>query len=154
MIILTKEGSKNTAALWLMLAILFVSFFLPLFSNSAFAETTIVICNKDISESSLDKANIIKVFLGKKTEWNDGQKIHFAVMKKSETHKAFLSQYIGKTSSQFRNYWRKRVFTGKGRAPQKMDSVETMIKFVKETSGAIGYIPANAFNDSVKKLSE
>lgn len=74
-------------------------------------------------------------------------------MKNKSIHKEFLKQYIGKTQPQFRNYWRKKVFTGKGRAPKKNDSSEAMIQFVTENSGAIGYIPKESFNDSVKNLS-
>lgn len=141
-----KTGFKNRTALWLILTIFF--------SSTAFAENIIIICNKKVAETVLDKDGVIKIFMGKKTEWQDHQKIKFVIMKKGSIHKEFLKQYIGKSSSQFRNYWRKKVFTGKGRAPKKIDSPEAMIQYVAETNGAIGYIPEGSLSADVKKLSE
>ncbi|MDM8535434.1 hypothetical protein QUF70_01635 [Desulfobacterales bacterium HSG17] len=152
--ILKKAGAEIRSELWLVLVIVFTLNYLLLFSNSVFAENIIIICNKDVSETALDKTDIIKIFLGKKTEWQDSQKINFAIMRNDSLHKAFLKQHIGKTKSQFRNYWRKKVFTGKGRAPKKLDSSELMVQFVAKTSGAVGYISEESLHSSVKKLSK
>lgn len=137
------------AAAWLM-----VLFLITASISSVFAQDVVVICNKNVSENVLNQIDINKIFLGKKTEWSNSQNIKFAIMKKEDIHKIFLKEYIGKTEAQFRTYWKKMVFTGKGRLPLSFDTPEEMIQYVAQTEGAVGYIPKDAADDSVKILLE
>jgi len=125
-------------------------FFLPY--SSALAEDSVVICNKSVADNELSKKDMEDIFLGKKTRWSDNQKITFVILKGGEAHISFLSRYVDKTESQFIMYWKKMVFTGEGRLPKAFDTPEELLKYVSETSGAIGYVPANAASDRVKTL--
>jgi hypothetical protein len=58
-------------------------------------------------------------------------------------HRDFLKQWVGMTPSQFKNHWRKQVFTGKGRMPRRFKSNATQLSFVDNTPGAIGYKTAS-----------
>ncbi len=107
--------------------------------GAAYADV-LVVANKGVAETNLTKSDLKEIFLGKKVQWKDNSKIHFVTSKQAELHKAFLKSYINKSDKQYSNYWRKMVFTGKGKIPESFDSDKAMIEHVKNTGGAIGYI--------------
>jgi len=125
--------------------------FLP--HSAALAEESVVICHKSVPDSGLSKKEVEDIFFGKKTRWSDDQKISFVILKSGEAHVSFLSRYVDKTESQFTMYWKKMVFTGEGRLPKAFDTPEDLLRYVSETSGAVGYVPSNAASDRVKTLS-
>jgi ABC-type phosphate transport system substrate-binding protein len=100
----------------------------------------LIIANPDTPVSSLKKKEIKDIFTGKMTRWNSSGKIIIATLKDSELHREFLRQYVKKTPSQFKNYWRRKVFTGEGRLPKIFKTEAGLIDFVASTKGAVGYI--------------
>ncbi|GBC63158.1 hypothetical protein DENIS_4151 [Desulfonema ishimotonii] len=134
--------------------ILFLAFlaFLPVtaFVSDANAEDIVVICNKNVAEDTLAPDEIRQIFLGKKTRWNDNRKIDFVTLRQDQPHKTFLKAFIGKTVAQYRNYWRKIVFTGKGRAPRSFKTPSDMVAYVARNDGAIGYVPPDTVSEDVK----
>lgn len=99
----------------------------------------VIIGNKNIPESSLSKTDIQNIFLGKKTKL-DSTKITFVMLKSGDVHKSFLKEYLSRTPAQYKKYWKKIVFTGKGKAPKAFKTEEDLIEYVKNTEKAIGYI--------------
>ena len=71
----------------------------------ASAVDVVVIANKMAPASSLYKEEVKNIFLAKKTQWNNGQKINLATLKKCQTHDDFLRKYLQKTPSQFQSYY-------------------------------------------------
>lgn len=116
------------------------------------AEDTVVIGNPSVAVSALKRQEVKYIFLGKKTKWDDGSKIIFVTRKDGDTHEMFLEDYIRKSPFQYSNYWRKQVFTGKGSSPQRLENDQAVIKFVGETSGAIGYVSAGTDLNNVKTI--
>ena len=113
----------------------------------------IIITNKSVDETRLTKQDIQKIFLGKESQWPDNTKIHVVNLKNDEIHKAFLKEYIGRSATQYKNWWKKMLFTGKGDPPQEFDSVEGLVEFVAKTKGAIGYIDTTPANENVKAIT-
>lgn len=112
-----------------------------------------IIANKDVPVSTLSKNEIRSIFLGEKVKWSNNQKIIFVILK-SDVHNAFLKEYVGNTASQYRNYWRKMVFTGKSKSPKSFNNMDKLIRYIANTSGAIGYIPSQAYQEErVKTIS-
>ena len=113
--------------------------------QTAYAEgqqgTVVIIGNKNLPESSLSKTDIQNIFLGKKTKV-DSTNITCVILKSGEVHENFLKGYLARTSSQYEQYWKKVVFSGQGKAPKVFETEETLIEYVKNTEGAIGYIGA------------
>lgn len=99
----------------------------------------VIIGNKNIPESSLSKMDIQNVFLGKKTKLG-GTKITFVILKSGDVHESFLKEYLSRTPSQYNKYWKKMIFTGKGKAPKVFETEEALVEYVKASEGAIGYI--------------
>ncbi|MCP4221573.1 MAG: phosphate ABC transporter substrate-binding protein [bacterium] len=103
-----------------------------------------VITNPDTEVSTLKKKEIRDIFTGKKTRWSDGRKIIITILESREVRKEFLWECVRKTPSQFRNYWRRKVFTGEGTLPKSFRTKKELMDFVAATKGAVGYISGPA----------
>ncbi|MBF0451090.1 MAG: substrate-binding domain-containing protein [Candidatus Magnetomorum sp.] len=111
-----------------------------------------IIVHPDVTES-ISANDIRNIFLGKKTQWNDHQRIRFVLFTEQQTYRSFLSKYIGKTLYQYRNYWRKKVFTGTGMMPVMFKNCKQSIDYVKRTKGAISFIPPSEnISEAVKEI--
>ena len=147
-----KHGFWTNKA-WCFLLSLLILFLFPLALPEASASEVQIICNKDVPDSSLSKSALRNTFLGKKTEWGDGQKITFVALKGGDAHKTFCKNYIKKSSAQFLSYWKKMMFTGKGQMPKFFKDEQEMLNFVANNEGAVGYISASVKSDQVKAMA-
>jgi ABC-type phosphate transport system substrate-binding protein len=133
---------------------MFFSLAIIIAGSCALAADIAVVANKNVSQSSLSKDNLKAIFLGQTTAWGNGAKIEFVTLKdSSEIHEEFLKQYVDKSTSQFSNFWKQQVFTGKGRMPKQFDSESKLIEYVSATDGAIGYVSGKAAKGSAKVIS-
>ena len=117
---------------WLILWLVFFSC-----PHALAAEEMVAIVTHPTVTDSLNKDEIKQIFLGKKTQWNDNSGITFVLLDDDELLTAFLKAYIGKTPDQFKNYWKKQVFTGKGKMPKVYQTSAELIKFLVENQGSI-----------------
>lgn len=114
-----------------------------------------IIVNPKLKLAEMAKKDLTNIFLGKKTQWPDKTAVVFVMLKSGAVHKQFLKDFVGKTESQFKIFWKKQVFTGKAKMPKAFKSEKEMIAYIAKTKGAIGYvgIKSMAGQDKVKKLS-
>jgi ABC-type phosphate transport system substrate-binding protein len=111
------------------------------FCFSIAAADVLIICNESVPVRELSKSKVKSIFFDKESTWGDGQGINFVILRsKSKIHKEFTRKYLKKTPSQYKNYFKKRVFTGKGKAPRSLKSEKDVISYIAQTEGAIGYI--------------
>lgn len=130
--------------------ILFLTFLAPTMS---LAGEVVIITNENVPAPTLSTKDVQQIFLGKKTTWDNGNKIVFVVQDSTETSTAFLKNYVQKSASQYDNYWKQQVFTGKGKAPQSFSSDQELIQFVSQTPGAIGYVSSGADTGNTKTIT-
>ncbi len=142
---------KTKIALGLIFAAIAVMI-LP-FASVAFAGDVVIIANKDVPISSIGGGELKKIFIAKKTEWDNGSNIDFVTLDRGDVHKAFLRTYLSKSPSQYQRYFRTLVFTGKGTAPQSFATEGELVSYVSSTSGAIGYVSAGTSTGSAKVLT-
>ena len=121
--------------------------------GTAWAGDIVVVANKGIGESSLSKKEIQSIFLGKKKSLG-GTTVQLAILKGNakDVHGRFLKTYVKKSPSKFKNYYKKLVFTGKGKEPKSFASEASLLAFVARTNGAIGYASADAVTHQVKTM--
>jgi len=117
------------------------------------AQDLVVIANSDVPVDSISAADVKKIYLGKQTGWSNGSKIHFMTLEEPATHEVFLKSYVGKSPSQFKTFWKKQVFTGKGKMPPTADSSQDMVELVTQTGGSIGYVEPGTDIGGAKTLS-
>lgn len=120
-------------------------------ASASFGQDVVMIAHKDIGIESISAKEIKYVFLGKLNKIND-KKIIPITLKKGPVHENFLDEYIKKNSRQFSTFWKKKLFTGKGKPPKSFKTEEELIKYVASTPGAIGYVSAEAKIEDVIKL--
>lgn len=134
----------------IMTFILFLAFFLPVVS---LAGEIVIITNQNVPVSALDQTDLKQIFLGNKTSWDNGDAIIFVVQDETEASETFLKTYVKKSASQYNNYWKKQVFTGKGKAPESFSSEQDLVRFVSQTPGAIGYVSSGIDTGTTKKIA-
>ncbi len=119
-------------------------------SIGAAEEIPVLIVHPDIAVDALTRTEVKKIFLGNKSRWPDNQRIQFVTLKNGAAHDAFVREYVEKTPSQFTIYWKKMVFTGRGRIPPTLAGPEAVVDFVARTPGAVGYVPESTADETVK----
>ena len=112
----------------------------------------VVIVKAGHSSKQIPKKRLKKLLLGKSKKWPSGEKVILAVLTHGPTHENFIKKYARKTPKQFTNYWRKLVFSGKGKMPKSFSSETELIKFVAKTPGALGYVDSATRRDGVTAL--
>lgn len=112
-----------------------------------------VVVNSEVDLTDLDAETLERIYLGKKTLWDSGQRITPAlVTEASAVSKSFLEEILNKSVPQYRSYWKKRLFSGGGIVPKTFRSSREVIEFVARTPGAIGIIDSGAKDETVKIL--
>lgn len=122
-------------------------------ATHANAQDIKLIANPDVQVDALSAADVKNIFLGKKTNWDNGAKITFFISEETATHKAFLKSYVGESAARYKKIWRRRVFSGRGKAPKSSSSDKEMVDLVSKNSGAIGYVSAQSDAGRSKILS-
>ena len=120
-------------------------------TNIAIAEE-IIIVNKTVTMSSIDSETIKNIYLGRKNQWDNGSKIYPVMLEGGQAHKNFVADVIKKTSKQFSSFWKKAVFTGKGKPPKAFASEVELVAYVAQTNNAIGYISRSTPHGTVNVL--
>ena len=121
----------------ILLIIIIASFFN--FGNGISAEMVFIV-HKDCAQDTITKRELKDMYLAKKSSWSDGTKVILFMQSKGTHHESFARDYIKKSPSQFKAFWKKRVFTGKGSMPGDYKTDTEMIKAVSEQAGSIGYV--------------
>ena len=86
-------------------------------------------------------------------EWPDGTPIRvFVLDDRNPVHRQFCKQYLEVFPHQLRYAWNRRVYSGMGQSPQQVDSVQEMHDQIADTPGAIGYLPEEMIDDSVRRI--
>jgi ABC-type phosphate transport system substrate-binding protein len=119
-----------------------VCVFWPMMPSADAADgAPILVAHPDVPVEALDSRDVKKIFLGEKTRWENQQRIYFITLKNPEVHESFLQRHVGKTPTQYDIFWKKRVFSGRGRMPEAVDSAPAVMEYVSRNPGSIGYLP-------------
>jgi len=120
-------------------------------TSNAYADILIV-ANKSVQTQSIKKAELKHIFLGNTIKWEDKTKINIVVHKDSKITSEFAKEILNKSTSQFRNYWKMMIFTGKGSTPKTFNRNGDLLAYIAATEGAIGYIAAATPPKGVKVI--
>ncbi|GAA0780084.1 MULTISPECIES: phosphate ABC transporter substrate-binding protein [Pseudomonadati] len=119
------------------------------------ASAAIAVIVHPSNADNIDKKAIENIYLGKTKSFPGGEQAVPVNMDASQSIKeTFDTTVVGKSSSQLKSYWSKKVFTGKGTPPKEVPNAEDMIKLISSNPNMIGYIDSSAVNDTVKVIGE
>jgi len=139
---------KN-AYMKIILAPVIVLFGLFSFTATAVADV-VVIVNSGSGISSLSVSDAKKIFLGKTRKLPNGKPAKPVEQAEgSAVRSAFNDKALGKSDSQYKAYWSKIIFSGKGSPPQSAADDAAVKSIVASKANAIGYIDSGAADASV-----
>ncbi|MBI4756563.1 MAG: hypothetical protein HY778_14345 [Betaproteobacteria bacterium] len=88
----------------------------------------------------MDATTVARVYTGK-TALVDGVEVRpIHAPAGSTTRHRFLRHYLGVDEESHLSYWTVRRYIGMGTPPAEMASVPELIRFVRATPGAVGYV--------------
>lgn len=114
-----------------------------------------VVVNAGNAVARIDKDDLARIYLGKKTLWDSGARITPALADEGgPIGLAFLDDVIEKSLSQYRAYWKRLLFSGGGVPPRSFRNSAEVVDFVARQPGAIGVVEAStAVDEKVKVLA-
>jgi len=121
---------------------------IPLFAQ----QDVKVIVHKDVAITEIDQNAFQRIYLGKNKFWEDGSPIVAVLLRGGPAHEAFLKELVKRTASKFRSFWNRAVFTGKSVPLKSFEEEAALVRYVAETSGAIGYVSSETATDNVKVI--
>jgi len=113
-------------------------------------EGSVVIANKDVPLDSISAAALKDIYTGRTTYWQGGQSVVIAVL--AGDADAALKEVSGMDASQFKTFWQRLAFSGRGQLPKKAEDAVSLVALVASTKGAIALVPADAGLNGVKIL--
>ncbi len=132
-------------------AVLFILMFLPGVATAADFQ---VIVSSSNPVSSLDREEVERIFLKKKTRWADGKEIvPVDLTARSEVRAAFCRDILRRKMSVVESFWYQQVFSGQGVPPPVKASDAEVVAFVAANPGAIGYVGAGTAVGSVRVVA-
>lgn len=99
----------------------------------------VVIMHPPVRPTSVPDSEIRAMFLGRRTVWPDGRSVVVVAATAGPGHDG-LMEFLGKSSQQFLNGWKKLMFTGNGSMPKLVAGDQEVAAYVAQTPGAIGFI--------------
>lgn len=131
----------------------FILISLLLFSTYTFS-SVVVVAHKS-STANLDKDKISRIYLNLDKKLDDGSPIiPIGQVAGSPVTEYFNKNVIGKSSSQYKAYWSKLLFTGKGTPPREVEDDASVIRLISTNPDLIGYIQKSSLTDDVKVIGE
>ena len=88
----------------------------------------------------MDASTLQKIYTGKVIELDGVPITAVNANAGSEVRNRFLHSFLNQDEDRYTAYWTVRRYIGKGASPRELPSSADVIKFVKSTPGAIGYI--------------
>lgn len=111
-----------------------------------------VIANNDVSVDQADAGTLEDIYLLEQNNWSDGSQIvRFDHDGDSDTKTAFFD-HLGQEFSDVKKVWLRKKLSGEAQPPEKV-SPDQIVDKVSSTSGAIGYVSADAATDAVKVIA-
>jgi ABC-type phosphate transport system substrate-binding protein len=120
-------------------------------STLCFADVAVIV--NSANNDAIDAKLIKKIYLGKAKIFPSGNKVKvFSLSSSQADTEDFRQKALKKSNSQFRSYWSKLTFTGKGTPAKEFDSAAEVIEAVKKTPNSIGFINSKDVVAEVKVI--
>jgi ABC-type phosphate transport system substrate-binding protein len=109
-----------------------------------------LIVNPGVVTDSLSAKELKDIYTAKTKYWDDGQAIIIVVI--PDKTDAALEQASGMDGNQFKTFWERLAFSGRGSEPERAGDTAALVAFVASTKGAIALVPADAALAGVKQI--
>ena len=117
------------------------------------AATVVAVVSANNPVTTLSKARVLDIFLGKVTHFPNGsQAVPIDQVDGSAVRDEFYLKFADKSPAQISAYWSKIIFTGRGQPPREVSNSAEVKKLIIANPNAIGYIEQSMVDASVKVL--
>jgi len=113
------------------------------------AQEYVVVGSKSLS--SLTKTELKHIFLKKRVFLNGVKLIPLNLPTDTKIRQSFEKNILQLSRARLRAYWTKEHYLGH-RPPKKQKSQQSILKFVENVDGAIGYVESTLVNSSTNVL--
>lgn len=119
-------------------------------SGLLFAEIAVIV-HPSSEVSSMTKDDVSRLFLGKTKSLPNGDLVIPLNQDEGQSARDVFNQKVcSKNANQYRAYWSKLIFTGKGTPPKDSGDSEAVKALVAANPKMIGYIDGSLVDGSVK----
>lgn len=116
-------------------------------------DTPVVIVNPGQDQQAISRSALRAVFGMRLRNWRDNKPTRVFVLDDDHPlHEDFSKKVLNIYPHQLRLAWDRLVYSGTGQAPVEVESAQEMLEKLKNTPGAIGYLPKSMVDDSVQVL--
>jgi len=112
-----------------------------------------VIVHKSVKAENISKTQLLDFYTGEVKSWDTGEAVHVFDLKIKGKIKETFYKYLGKSASRMKSIWMKRLLSGEGDPPPALEDESEMLKRIKNTKGAIGFLDYKYVDTSVKVLT-
>ena len=110
-----------------------------------------LVVNKANPASSLEKAEVAKMFMKQSVKWASGLSIEPVDQSPAAgVRERFSADILDKPTGAVQSAWQRIIFSGRGVPPAELSSDEQVLYFIFEHHGGIGYVSEGAATDRVK----
>ena len=121
---------------------------------SAFASADIAVIVNPANADNISKSDIANLYLAKTKTFPGGKNaIPLDRPEGSAERVEFISKVVDKDEAQMKAYWSRLIFTGKAVPPKILESDAEVKDMVTRNPDTIGFINANAVDDTVKVVA-
>jgi len=118
---------------------------------SLLAENFVVITHKDNPITTLNKSEIRSIYLKKRRFWDGTKLLALNLPPNHMLRQNFEKSILQMSASNIEMYWLKQHYKGH-RPPYRLESIKSVVLFIKKVKGAIGYIPESLVDSNVKVI--
>ena len=151
----SSDGTDDgmTRQLFILLLTVTVLGTLPMQAVADDLDSLVLVAHPDIPVDQLSMRELKRIYLGKSTRWTGGQTIRPVMLQDGDAFETFVTEALDRTEENFSVYWKRMVFTGKGRPPRTFDDAESLAFYLTITEGAIGYLPEGTNRTGLKVIT-
>lgn len=112
-----------------------------------------VLAHSSVPLQSLSQAQLRNIFTLRQTQWPDGSPINVIVLPDTDViHQRFSREQLKLFPYQLSSIWDKHSFSGTGARPVQADNSAAMLKILRSTPGAIGYVGQFTAESDLKEV--
>lgn len=140
----------------------FISFYLlfalaVMLGNASFAAEQndtielVIVVNAKSAITRLNKKDVVDIYMGRFNTFPDGSSAApIDSPDGSDEKKLFYQRLVGKDERKIKAYWSRLLFSGRAQPPIKAESETTVLELIRQTQGAIAYIPTSDVTSEMK----
>lgn len=112
----------------------------------------VIIGNKTVPFQAIEKSELIKAFTFEKKNWDEKTPIQIVLLRGGDTHQKFTNEYLDMKQEVYRRLCIRSLRKSEQISPVIFKSENSILKHVKITKGAIGYISSRIKPKGVKTI--